>query len=272
MPLDTSTYHLAHLRLDGRRWNELRRFHALLSTQASADGSSYLESGNSKVICTVTGPSEQRRSGAPASNAQRDSAQIIVDISLAGFSGVDRRKTARGSKDRKVMEMQHCVEECFGGVVLGHLYPHSVVQVNVAVLSQDGGVLAACINAVGLALVDAGVPMMGYVAAVTVGSTGTGGGSGGEGEDADDPVLDLNGLEENELPFLTLATVGGGGDGGGDAGEGDKVNVLVMETRMQMAKLESMVAVGLEGCKRVRALLDAAVKGHGKKVLEGKVG
>jgi exosome complex component RRP41 len=27
MPLDTSAYALAHLRLDGRRWNELRRIH-----------------------------------------------------------------------------------------------------------------------------------------------------------------------------------------------------------------------------------------------------
>ncbi|KAH0144035.1 hypothetical protein KCU67_g13278, partial [Aureobasidium melanogenum] len=56
MPLDTSSYTLAHLRLDGRRWNELRRCHGQMSTQAAADGSSYLEMGNTKVICTVTGP------------------------------------------------------------------------------------------------------------------------------------------------------------------------------------------------------------------------
>ena len=45
MPLDTSTYSLALLRLDGRRWNELRHIHAQISTQAAADGSSYLEMG-----------------------------------------------------------------------------------------------------------------------------------------------------------------------------------------------------------------------------------
>src|SRR5436189_2261561 len=50
MPLDTSTYSLALLRLDGRRWNELRRIHAQISTQAAADGSSYLEMGNTMVI------------------------------------------------------------------------------------------------------------------------------------------------------------------------------------------------------------------------------
>jgi exosome complex component RRP41 len=63
MPLDTSTYSLALLRLDGRRWNELRRIHAQISTQAAADGSSYLEMGNTKILVSVTGPAEGRQSG-----------------------------------------------------------------------------------------------------------------------------------------------------------------------------------------------------------------
>jgi exosome complex component RRP41 len=71
MPLDTSTYSLALLRLDGRRWNELRRLTAQISTQAAADGSSYLEMGNTKV-------------------------QVVINI--AGFSGVDRKRRGRGDK------------------------------------------------------------------------------------------------------------------------------------------------------------------------------
>ena len=95
MPLDTSTYSLAHLRLDGRRWNELRRIHAQISTQASADGSSYLEMGNTKVICTISGPQEQRRAGARDQSAE---AKIEVEIGIAGFSGVDRKRRARGDR------------------------------------------------------------------------------------------------------------------------------------------------------------------------------
>ena len=34
MPLDTSTYDLALLRVDGRRWNELRRLHGQIRTLA----------------------------------------------------------------------------------------------------------------------------------------------------------------------------------------------------------------------------------------------
>lgn len=97
MPLDTSTYSLALLRLDGRRWNELRRVHAQISTQAAADGSSYLEMGNTKVICTVAGPAEGRRAGGAGGGAGSE-AQVTVEIGLAGFSGVERKRRGRGDK------------------------------------------------------------------------------------------------------------------------------------------------------------------------------
>lgn len=96
MPLDTSTYSLALLRLDGRRWNELRRLTAQISTQASADGSSYLELGNTKVIATVTGPSEPK--GAGGQRAGGDKADIKVEIVVAGFSGIDRKRLGRNDK------------------------------------------------------------------------------------------------------------------------------------------------------------------------------
>ena len=95
MPLDTSSYSLALLRLDGRRWNELRRINAQISTQAAADGSSYLEMGNTKVICTVIGPAEGRKPGGAGAG---DNAEIRVEIGIAGFSGVDRKKRGKGDK------------------------------------------------------------------------------------------------------------------------------------------------------------------------------
>lgn len=96
MPLDTSTYSLALLRLDGRRWNELRRLTAQISTQAAADGSSYLEMGNTKVICTVTGPSEAKGTGGNRSGGDKADVQVVINI--AGFSGVDRKRRGRGDK------------------------------------------------------------------------------------------------------------------------------------------------------------------------------
>lgn len=102
MPLDTSTYSLALLRVDGRRWNELRRLHAQIRTQEAADGSSYLEMGHTKVMCVVTGPSEQnqqpKRGAGGQSAAQRDTASVNVNIIIAGFSSVDRKRSGRNDK------------------------------------------------------------------------------------------------------------------------------------------------------------------------------
>lgn len=107
MPLDTSTYGLALLRVDGRRWNELRRIHGQIRTQAAADGSSYLEMGHTKVMCVVTGPSEPgpRRGGAAGgasggggSGGQSKDAEVVVNIVIAGFSSVDRKRRGRGDK------------------------------------------------------------------------------------------------------------------------------------------------------------------------------
>ncbi len=70
--------------------------HAQISTQAAADGSSYLEMGNTKVMCTVAGPSEGKK--AASGGAGGGEAQVQVEIGIAGFSGVERKRRGRGDK------------------------------------------------------------------------------------------------------------------------------------------------------------------------------
>ncbi|KAF8852325.1 ribosomal protein S5 domain 2-like protein, partial [Acephala macrosclerotiorum] len=253
MPLDTSTYSLALLRLDGRRWNELRRLNAQMRTQAAADGSSYLEMGNTKVICTVTGPAENKGARQQGSGGNGEGADVVVGISIAGFSGVDR-KGRKGRGDKRVSEMQNTIQEAFTHTLFTNLYPHSTITLSLHILSQDGALLAACINACTLALIDAGIPMRDYICACTAGSTS----SYGSNDEQADPLLDLNNQEEQELPFLTVATLGAS----------DSVSVLVMETRVQVGRLEGMLAVGVDGCKQVREILDQVVKERGRKILE----
>jgi exosome complex component RRP41 len=48
--------------------------------------------GNTKVICTVLGPQEGKRSGAGGGTIE---ASLEVDIAIAGFSGVERKKRSR---------------------------------------------------------------------------------------------------------------------------------------------------------------------------------
>ena len=46
------------LRIDGRKPGELRRIRCSLGVFAQADGSAYLEQGNTKVLAAVYGPHE----------------------------------------------------------------------------------------------------------------------------------------------------------------------------------------------------------------------
>lgn len=151
--------------------------------------------------------------------------------------------------------MAHTLSTAFSSLIFTKLYPHSTISVHIHILSQDGSLLAACINAATLALVDAGVPMTDYLVACTAASSPTTSTTAG-GDEVSDPLLDLNGLEEQELPFLTLATVGGS----------EKVSVLVMETRIRRERIEGMMAVAIEGCKRVKDILDGVVRDFGKRV------
>ncbi|KAL8406290.1 hypothetical protein RB596_004943 [Gaeumannomyces avenae] len=275
MPLDTSAYSLALLRIDGRRWNELRRCHAQIRTQAAADGSSYLEMGNTKVMCVVTGPSEptpgQRRTagnvtatgaggggggGGGGGAGQSKDAEVVVSIFVAGFSSVDRKRRARS--DKRIQELQATLSRALASTLHTHLFPHSTITFSLHVLAQDGSLLAALINAASLAAVDAGIPMIDYVAACTAGSTS----SYAAGDDSADPLLDLNHQEETELPGLTVATLG----------SSDRVVVLNCESRVQASRLEGMLAVAVDGCKQMREILDRVVRERGRRMIrEGAI-
>ena len=163
--------------------------------------------------------------------------------------------------------MQHTLAQALSSTLLTHLYPRSSITLTLHVLSQDGSLLAACINSATLALVDAGVPMADYLVACTAGAntTSTASASAGVGageEGAADPLLDLSGLEEQELPFVTVGTLGAT----------ENVSVLLMETRVRVELVESMLAVAVKGCKEIRKKLDAVVRANGRRALGLAVG
>lgn len=154
--------------------------------------------------------------------------------------------------------MQTTISNALSAALHTNLYPYSTVNFSLHVLSQDGSLLACLINACTLAAVDAGIPMTDYIAACTAGSTST----YAANDDSADPLLDLNQQEEQELPSLTVATLG----------TTDRVVVLVCESRVQIGRLEGMLAVGVDGCKQVRAILDDVVREKGARMIrEGAI-
>lgn len=165
----------------------------------------------------------------------------------------------------RIAEIQSTISSAFSSTLFTQLYPHSTIHIALSILSLDGALLAACINAATLALIDAGVPMSDYIVACTSGTiTSSNSISNADPEkntssDPSDPLLDLNASEEQELPWLTVATVGAG----------ERVSVLVLEKRVRPDWVEGMLAVGVDGCKQVREILDQVVRRHGYVVLQG---
>lgn len=139
-------------------------------------------------------------------------------------------------------------------------------------LSSDGSLLAAAVNASTLALVDAGIPMPGLLCGCTAGMSGSASTPRDPDDDESlDPLLDLSLPEEQELPFLTVGTTTAvpvgemamdQDQGQGQTGPDDEMKVLMlnMESKVHWTYLETMLAVGIDGCKQIREELEGVIR------------
>jgi len=159
---------------------------------------------------------------------------------------------------RRVQEMRTMLQRAFTQAVLTHLHPRSEITISLHILSQDGGVLATCVNASTLALIDAGVPMSDYVVGMSAGvATKTISSRGARSyEESADPLLDVNHIEEGELPHLTVATLG----------NSERITLLHMESRVHLGMMEGMLAVAVDGCSKLRDMMDGVVRKHGNEL------
>ena len=224
------------LRIDGRRWNELRRFECRINTHPnSSDGSSYVEQGNTKVICMVQGPMEP----AMRSQANNNEATIEINLKVANFSTFERKK--RSKSEKRMVELRTTLERTFQESIMRHLYPRTLIQIDLHVLAQDGGLLAGMANAVTLALIDAGIAMYDYVSCVSAGLHGQ------------TPLLDLNSLEENDMSAISIGVIG----------KSEKLALLMLEDKMPLDRLESVLAIAIAGSHRIQDLMDSEVRRHG---------
>ncbi|PVU98157.1 hypothetical protein BB559_001757 [Furculomyces boomerangus] len=222
------------LRVDGRRANELRKITCKSNVIDYADGSSYYEQGNTKVLVGVFGPRESKQRGVIQST------QVVfnVEFSMAPFSTGERRK--RSKNDKRLLEIAAIVKQTFEPVILGNLFSRSQIDVFIHLLQQDGGMLEASINATCLALIDAGIPMIDYVCACAAGYT------------SGFPLLDLNLSEENsfETPNLTVAILP----------RSEKIALIQLKSKLSVDKLGDVLELAKVGCQFVHKKLDQTVK------------
>ena len=188
-------------------------------------------------MCKVNGPLEPKFKA----NSNNNNASITVNLNIASFSPVERRK--RPKSDRRIKEMMTILEKTFSETVITKLYPRTQIIVDCYVLSQDGGILSAVANSVTLALIDAGIAMYDFVSSINVGLYNN-----------SIPILDLNHLEEGDMSFLTLGIVG----------KSEKLAMMLLEEKIPFDKLETLLGIGISGAQRIKDLMDEELRKHGK--------
>merc|ERR1712079_160922 len=225
------------LRLDGRKANELRVIKSRLGVFGQADGSAYLEQGNTKVLAAVYGPRE------PGQGAQ-DEVKVNCQYSMAVFSTSERKRRPRG--DRKSQEMSQHLRQTFEAAIKTELYPRSQIDIFIEVLQADGGNYCAAVNAATLALIDAGIPLKDYVTACTAGYI------------HDRVLIDVNNQESSigggsELTMAMLP-------------KSEEIVLLEMAQRFHVDHLEKVMDAAVQGCQNIHTILDKVVRTHVEKV------
>lgn len=181
------------LRVDGRKPEDMRSYKIEVGILKNADGSAYIELGNTKVIVAVYGPREAH----PKHIALPDRGVVRCRYSMASFSVAERKSP---SPSRREIELSKVIREALEPAIFLEEFPRTVIDIYAEVLEADGGTRTASITAASVALADAGIPLRDLVAAIAVGKV------------ENTLVVDLNGIEdqygEGDMPVAMMPKLG----------------------------------------------------------------
>jgi exosome complex component RRP41 len=214
------------LRVDGRRWDELRPIKIEVGVLKNADGSAYIEFGKNKIIVAVYGPKEAH----PKHIALPDRCVLRCRYHMQPFS-VDERKNPAPS--RREIEISKITREALEPALILEDYPRTVIDVFIEVLQSDGGSRCAGITAASVALADAGINMRDLVAACAAGKVGG------------RIVLDINDEEdktgEADMPVAYLPNL-------------KQISLLQLDGKLTLDEYRSCLDLAIRGCMSVYSL------------------
>ncbi|NVM27633.1 MAG: exosome complex exonuclease Rrp41 [Candidatus Helarchaeota archaeon] len=220
------------LRMDKRKFNDLRPVSFKLGILPNCDGSAYVEMGGNKIVVGVYGP----RKVQPRHIAHPNEMVIRTLYRMATFS-VDERKSPAPS--RREVELSMVIRNALIPSVFINYYPKTLIDVSIQVLAADGGTRCACINAASLAIADAGIAQRDLVSAVAVGKI--------NGK----IVLDLSDVEDKEgeadLPIAIMP-------------QSNKITLLQFDGKMTKDEFVEAMNLGLEGIKKIYKLQQEAIR------------
>jgi exosome complex component RRP41 len=219
------------LRQDGRRPSDLRHNSIDVGVVHSADGSACFSQGNTKVMAFIQGPKQNR--------FEKERGKISCFLTSARFSTTgERKKVIRG--DKKSSEFEEFLKGMMESVILFENIPHSDIDIYISVLQDDGSVESAAINAVTLALIDAGVPMKDFLISCSCGYYNS------------TAILDVTyteGLSYSVISEFRIAVMGASG----------LVAYVNYEqfgsSKLSLEVTKELMALAIEGCRQVHFLI-----------------
>ena len=228
------------IRVDGRKYNELRPLSFKVGVLEKCDGSAYVEMGGNKILAGVFGP----RKVQPRHISQPNLAVIRTIYRMATFS-VDERKSPAPS--RREVELSLVIRTALEPAIFASYYPKTLIDLFIQVLAADGGTRCASINAASLALADAGIALRDLVTAVAVGKVG------------DQIVLDLCDLEDKEgdadLPIAMMP-------------QNNEITLLQFDGQMSKDQFLEAINLGMYGIKQIYKVQQEAIRAKFKDISE----
>jgi exosome complex component RRP41 len=223
----------------------LRLLEVELGINNEADGSVRYKQGNTEVVALVYGPKQAKHHF----RTIHDRARVEVEFAVSNFATNERKNPGR--QDRSSRENGLILKETLEACMLTDLFPRSEILIFVQVLSDDGGVLSAAINAASCALATAGVPMKDFITACSAGFVDN------------LPILDLNfGERTMGTPVLTYSSYS----------NSRKVACMRLTARMDAAHLESVMQAAQAGCTQIAVILKGQIQEFSERRLHTRSG
>ncbi|MCD6155328.1 MAG: exosome complex exonuclease Rrp41 [Candidatus Verstraetearchaeota archaeon] len=220
------------LRVDGRRFDELRPVRIEVGVLKNADGSALIVQGRTKILAAVYGPREIH----PKHLSKPDRAVLRCRYHMAPFSVEDRKSPA---PSRRETELSKVIREALEPAILLEKFPRTCIDVFVEVLEADGGTRCAGVTAASVALADAGIPMKDLVVGCAAGKV--------DGV----VVVDLCDIEDKygevDVPVAYMPNKG-------------LISLLQMDGILTMEEFEKALNLAIDGCKKIYEVQKAALK------------
>ena len=147
-------------RKDGRKWNELRPLFMKVGIITKAQGSVYLEMGNTKLTAAVYGPKEIVKREEFSLKGK-----VFCEFKFMPFAKVHYCEPRQNFEEKIISK---CICDAMEGVILLERFPKAQVDISVQVIEDGGGALPLALTAASVALANANIEMKDLVVGTTL--------------------------------------------------------------------------------------------------------